>query len=102
MSPIPHAHALARKQKREGVVKGKHLRLDVLEGAGLGGVLVGAHVARAAAAGRDDGVLERRRLEVLGLDLGGVGDVADVARAPAAGGCELVRLRHGSSRFCCK
>jgi hypothetical protein len=42
----------------------KDVRIDILALASFEGVLIGRHVARATAAGRDDGLLESGRFQV--------------------------------------
>lgn len=69
--------------------RGGDSRVDVLEQTSLGGVLVLGHVARAAAARRDDGRLQSGRLEVGRSDLGRLGGSGHVARAAAAMGSEV-------------
>ena len=68
------------------------LRLDVLEGARLGGVRVLGHVAGASPAGGHHRPLEGGRLEVLRLDLGRLCALDDIARATAPRRLEVRHL----------
>jgi len=67
----------------------ENLRFNILAKASLGGVGVVGHVAASAPAGRVDGRLDGRRLEVLGREVGSVGIIGHVAGAATS-----VRVDH--------
>lgn len=68
------------------VGSGGHLRIDVLAQTSLDRIGVLGHVARSAAAGSDDRLLQGRRLEIRGRQLRRLGGALHIAGAAATMG----------------